>query len=286
MVVSMNALAAEQELRIGSVPRRSAARVAEESRVALSAHWQCDRDVRAREALVERYMPLARGLARRYLGTQEPIDDLVQVAYIGLIKAIDRFDASRGNRFAAYAVPTILGELRRHFRDTAWAVHVPRSGQERAMEVERAGEALTSKLGRAPTVGEIAEYIERDHEEVLDALQITRARGSVSLDAPPPGGSEGEFEPRSESIGIEDDGYALVEDGSAVAYALASLSVRERRIVRLRFQCEMTQSEIAAEVGLSQMQISRILRHSLERMRAIVDGDHEPGTTTRPATAV
>jgi RNA polymerase sigma-B factor len=147
------------------------------------------------------------------------------------------------------------------------------------MEVERAVEALTSKLGHAPTVGEIAEYIERDHEEILDALQITRARGSVSLDAPRPGGGEDELEPRGETIGVEDDGYALVEDGSAVAHALASLSARERRIVQLRFQREMTQSQIAARIGLSQMQISRILRHSLARMRAIVDGEVEPGTT-------
>lgn len=267
--MSRNALAVE--LHVGIAPRHGAARVPEESLTPLFACWQRERDTRAREMLVERYMPLARGLARRYLGTQEPIDDLVQVAYLGLIKAIDRFDTARGNRFAAYAVPTILGELRRHFRDTAWAVHVPRSGQERAMEVERASETLTSKLGRAPTVGEVAQLIERDHEEVLDALQVARARGSVSLDAPRPGGSDDELEPRSETIGAQDDGYALVEDGDAVAHALATLPPRERRIVQLRFQREMTQSQIAAEVGLSQMQISRVLRHALECMRAVVD---------------
>lgn len=250
-----------------------AAGVSENGLMSLFARWQRDGDRRAREALVEHYMPLARGLARRYIATQEPIDDLIQVAYLGLIKAIDRFDVTRGNRFPAYAVPTILGELRRHFRNTAWAVHVPRSGQERAMEVERAGEHLTSKFGRAPTVGEIAEYIERDHEEVLDALQVVRARGSVSLDAPRPGGGEEALEPRSESIGAEDDGYALVDDGSAVAQALAMLSSRERRIVKLRFQHEMTQSQIATEVGLSQMQISRILRQALERMRTVVEDD-------------
>jgi RNA polymerase sigma-B factor len=268
----MSALAAEID-PVDRSARKRAARPPEESLMPLFVRWQSHRDARAREVLVESYMPLARSLARRYLNTQEPIDDLIQVAYLGLIKAIDRFDATRGNRFAAYAVPTILGELRRHFRDTAWAVHVPRSGQERAMEVERAGEVLTSKLGHAPTVREIAEYIERDHEEVLDALQVTRARGAVSLDAPRPGNGEEELEPRAESLGSEDDGYALVEDGAAVAHALASLAPRERRIVRLRFQCEMTQSQIAAEVGLSQMQISRVLRHSLERMRSIVDGD-------------
>ncbi len=275
--MSRSALIVERELQGGPPQRRGVARRAsEESLTPLFARWQRERDTRARELLVENYMPLARGLARRYLGTQEPIDDLVQVAYLGLIKAIDRFDPARGNRFAAYAVPTILGELRRHFRDTAWAVHVPRSGQERAMEVERAGETLTSKLGRAPTVGEIAQFIERDHEEVLDALQVARARGSVSLDSPRPGGSDEELEPRTETIGADDDGYVLVEDSDAVAQALATLSARERRIVRLRFQREMTQSQIAAEVGLSQMQISRVLRHALECMRAVVDGEDAP----------
>jgi RNA polymerase sigma-B factor len=285
--VSRNALVAEMELElhIGTPHRPDAVRVPEESLRPLFECWQRERDQRARSLLVERYMPLARGLARRYLGTQEPIDDLIQVAYLGLIKAIDRFDPARGNRFAAYAVPTILGELRRHFRDTAWAVHVPRSGQERAMEVERANEALTSKLGRAPTVGEIAQFIERDHEEVLDALQVSRARGSASLDAPRPGGSDEELEPRSETIGADDDGYALVEDSDAVAHALASLSPRERRVVRLRFQREMTQSQIAVEVGLSQMQISRILRHALECMRAVVDGDEsEPAGRAAPGS--
>jgi RNA polymerase sigma-B factor len=257
------------------LPQRSLRDVPEQELAPVFERWQRDGDRQAREALAERFMPFARGLARRYLGTQEPIDDLIQVAYLGLLKAIDRYDASRGNRFAAYAVPTILGELRRHFRDTGWAVHVPRSGQERSMEVERAGETLTSRSGRAPTVGEIAQYLERDQEEVLDALQVTRARGAISLDAPRPGGGEDELEPRGESIGSEDEGYELVEDRSAVAQALSSLPAREQRVVRLRFQEEMTQSQIAAEVGLSQMQISRVLRRALESMRASVAAEGE-----------
>jgi RNA polymerase sigma-B factor len=273
--MSASAVVAEKGLLArparGPSPHGRADAPTEERLLSLFAQWQREGDRRAREVLVERFMPLARGLARRYIGTQEPMDDLIQVAYLGLIKAIDRFDAARGNRFAAYAIPTILGELRRHFRDTSWAVHVPRSGQERAMEVERAGEILTSKHGHAPTVGEIAEYLERDQEEILDALQVSRARGSVSLDAPRPGGGEEELEPRGESIGMEDDGYTLVEDGAAVTHALSSLAPRERRIVRLRFEREMTQSQIAAEVGLSQMQISRVLRQALEQMRVIVD---------------
>jgi RNA polymerase sigma-B factor len=247
------------------------AREDEQSLIPLFERWRCGRDKSAREALVERYMPLARGLARRYVHTQEPLEDLVQVACMGLVKAIDRFDAARGNRFAAYAIPTILGELRRHFRDTSWAVHVPRSGQELALEVERAGEELLARTGRAPTVGEIAQYLERDQEEILDGLQVARARGALSLDAPRPGGGDEDIEPRGETIGVEDDGYALIEDSSAVAQALAALTPRERRIVSLRFQHEMTQSEIAREVGLSQMQISRILRSALEQMRGVVE---------------
>jgi RNA polymerase sigma-B factor len=271
--VSRSAIAAETDVSPGSasadapLPPRSGG-LTDESLSGLFEHWQRHGDQRAREALVGRFMPLARSLARRYVGTQEPIDDLTQVACLGLIKAIDRFDVTRGNRFPAYAVPTILGELRRHFRDTAWAVHVPRSGQERAMKVERASELLTSKHGHSPTIGEIAEYLELGQGEVLEAMQVSKARGSVSLDAPRPGGDERETESRGESIGVEDDDE-LVEDGSAVAHALSLLAPRERRVLRLRFEQEMTQSEIAAEIGLSQMQISRVLRRSLEKMRAI-----------------
>lgn len=280
---SMSAIAvathngAEGSMEASLVAPARPGRLAEENLLPLFEHWQHDGDRHAREVLIERFMPLARSLARRYLGTQEPIEDLTQVACLGLVKAIDRFDISRGNRFAAYAVPTILGELRRHFRDTSWAVHVPRSAQERAMEVERASEVLTGKQGHSPTVPEIAQYLERDQEEVLDALQVAQARGAVSLDAPRPG-SEEDMEPRGESIGAEDEGYSLVEDGSAASQALASLAPREQRIVRLRFERELTQSEIAIEVGLSQMQISRILRRSLEQMRAIVDSADLPPT--------
>lgn len=244
----------------------------EESLMPLFQRWQEHGDQHARDVLVERFRPLARSLARRYLSTREPIDDLTQVAYVGLINAIDRFDASRGNRFAAFAVPTILGELRRYFRNTGWAVHVPRGAQERALEVDRAGSLLTSNHRHAPSVGEIAEYLECDQEEVLDALLVSQARSSVSLDAPRPGGSEEDGDPRMEAMGVEDEGYALVEDGSAVAHALSLLAPRERRILYLRFAQEMTQSEIAAHIGISQMQISRVLRQSLDRMRTIAEG--------------
>lgn len=217
-------------------------------------------------------MPLARGLARRYLGAREPVEDLMQVASLGLLKAIDRFDTNRGNRFAAFAVPTILGELRRHFRSVSWAVHVPRGAQERALEVDKASNALRAISGRAPTVREIAGYLEIEDSEVLDGLQTSQAQDALSLDAPFAGDDEQGADPRSETIGDCDEGYAFVEDSSAVTQALASLSPRNRQIVHLRFVAELTQSEIAARVGLSQMQISRLLRRSLHEMRELAEG--------------
>lgn len=261
-------------VQLGAGPHlRSAPHREEHALEPLFERWQKYGDQRAREALVERYMPLARRLARRYLSAREPIEDLMQVANLGLLKAIDRFDTSRGNRFAAFAVPTILGELRRHFRTVSWAVHVPRGAQERALEVDKAADALRAASGRAPTVGEIAQYLELEEGEVLDALQTTQAQDALSLDAPFSGDDEQGADPRSETIGSDDDGYVYVEDSSAVAQALARLSPRERRIVRLRFVSEMTQSEIAEKVGLSQMQISRLLRRSLREMRELAEGE-------------
>lgn len=250
---------------------RSAPHREESALEPLFERWQKHGDRQAREALVERFMPLARRLARRYLSAREPIEDLMQVASLGLLKAIDRFDTTRGNRFAAFAVPTILGELRRHFRTVSWAVHVPRGAQERALEVDKASDALKAASGRAPTIREIGEYLEMEDAEVLDALQTTQAQDALSLDAPFSGDDEQGADPRSETIGSDDDGYAYVEESSAVAQALARLSSRERRIVHLRFVAEMTQSEIAERVGLSQMQISRLLRRSLREMRELAE---------------
>lgn len=252
---------------------RSAPHREEHALEPLFERWQKHGDQQAREALVERFMPLARRLARRYLSAREPIEDLMQVASLGLLKAIDRFDTTRGNRFAAFAVPTILGELRRHFRTVSWAVHVPRGAQERALEVDKASDALRAASGRVPTVRQIAEYLEIDDAEVLDALQTNQAQDALSLDAPFSGDDEQGADPRSETIGTEDDGYTYVEDSSAVAQALARLSPRERKIVHLRFVAEMTQSEIAEKVGLSQMQISRLLRRSLREMRELAEGE-------------
>lgn len=249
--------------------------VTEAALPALFERWQQHGDQAAREKIVQRFMPLARSLARRYMRSSEPFDDLLQVANLGLIKAINRFDPTRGFRFPAFAVPTILGELRRHFRDTSWAVHVSRGSQERAMQVEEANDLLTARRGRPPTVVEIAEYLELDTEQVLEALQVSQAHSAVSLDAPRPGDHD-DLESQGDSMGAEDERFALVDETAAVTDALNCLSPRERHILHLRFAADMTQSEIAAEVGVSQMQISRLLRRSLETLREIADGELAP----------
>ncbi len=242
---------------------------ADDSRT-LFLRWQANGDRAARERLVARFMPLARSLARRYGRSSEPFEDLLQVASLGLLKAIDRFDPERGNRFQSYAVPTILGEMRRHFRDSGWAVHLPRGMQERALTVRDAQNRFASQHGHAPTVAQLAEYLELDTEEIIDALQAAQAYETLSLDAPPPGADE-EASRFGDAIGREDEHYKLVELGATISPVLARLSPRERRILHMRFVEDLTQTEIAARVGVSQMQVSRLLRRSLAKLRALAD---------------
>jgi RNA polymerase sigma-B factor len=235
---------------------------------ALFARWQRGRDAAAREALVRRYMPLARGLARRYGRSSEPFEDLLQVASLGLLKALDRYDAERGHAFASFAVPTILGEMRRYFRDSGWAVHVPRGAQERALKVRDAQERLANELGRAPTAGQLAEYLELDFEDVVDSLQAIQAYETLSLDAPRPR-ADGEPVAYGETLGHDDERFELVELDATVTAALGHIAPREREILRMRFVEDLTQTEIAERVGISQMQVSRLLRRSLEQLRAL-----------------
>jgi RNA polymerase sigma-B factor len=242
----------------------------------LFTSWQRDGDIAARDALVERFMPLARSLARRYDRSSEPFDDLVQVACLGLVKAVDRFDVERGHAFASFAVPTILGELKRYFRDSGWAVHVPRGPQERALKVEEAQQRLTLRSGRAPTVSEIAEYLEMPIEDVLGALQAAQAYDALSLDAPRPS-QDGDSETYGESLGEEDDRFELIDADVTVAEALRQLPERERRVLQLRFVEDLTQTEIAKRVGVSQMQVSRLLRRALDQLREITDADAVTG---------
>jgi RNA polymerase sigma-B factor len=226
-----------------------------------------DRSPTVREELVERFMPLARRLAARYAGGAEPFDDLVQVASVGLVKAIDRFDPVRGTAFSTFAVPTILGELKRHFRDRGWSVHVPRDVQERILKVERALADLPSKLGHSPTVQEIAERVEATDEEVLEAMHAAQGHHAVSLDASSSLGDGDDPGPLRDRIGGEDLAFDTVEYGEAIGPVLEQLSERDRKVLHLRFVEDMTQSEIAEQVGVSQMHVSRILRATIEKLR-------------------
>jgi RNA polymerase sigma-B factor len=236
----------------------------------LFERWQRDRDSRAREELATRFLPLARKLARRYSGAREPFDDLLQVASLGLVKAIDRYDADRGTAFSSFAVPTILGELKRYFRDLGWAVHVPRGAQELAVKVEEVNHRLTARYGRAPSVQTLAQYMELPVEDVLDALETARAHHATSLDAPHDDG-EGDGGGLVESFGRADGRLVNADDRLTVGAAARLLSESEREVLFLRFAEDLTQSEIAARVGVSQMQVSRILRRSLARLRELAD---------------
>ncbi len=234
----------------------------------LFERWQQDGDQRAREQLTEMFLPLARNLARRYMGAQEPVDDLVQVASLGLVKAIDRYDTSRGIAFSSYAVPTILGELRRYFRDTGWAVHVPRGAQERALSAEKTLRRLTTEMGRTPSVRELAEYLEWDVSDALDAIEAAAAHHASSLDAPTRGEDE-EGWSLADSLGADDERLELVEARVSVEAVARDLPERERQVLRLRFSDDLTQSQIGAKIGVSQMQVSRILRSALARLHEL-----------------
>jgi len=222
-------------------------------------------DPAAREALVQRFLPLARQLARRYQRGGEPLDDLIQVASLGLLKAIDRFEPDRPTAFSSFAVPTILGELKRHFRDRGWSVRVPRDLQEMAVRVERVNEELQLQLGRAPTPGEIGTHIGATTEQVLEAREAAGAYRAVSLDRPRDDDEEGEG--MADSMGIDDPGFGLAEDAATVERLMSVLNDREREVLRLRFAEDLTQSEIGARVGVSQMHVSRLIRQAVERLR-------------------
>jgi RNA polymerase sigma-B factor len=227
--------------------------------------WHRDGDRRARERLITRYLPMARRLANRYAGRREPADDLLQVASVALIKAVDRFDATRGTAFAGFAVPTVVGELKRHFRDLGWTVHVSRTLQEMVLKVEAAEPKLTALSGRSPSVPEIALYLELSIEDVLDALECATAHTTVSLDVAAHDDEEG-TETLVDQLGAVDAHYESVETKLSVDAVTARLRPRERRILELRFVEEMTQAEIAARIGISQMHVSRILRRTLARL--------------------
>lgn len=223
------------------------------------------RRIDIRSQLVIIHQPLVEHLARRFRGRGEPYDDLVQVATIGLIKAIDRYDPARGVEFSTYATPTIVGEIKRWFRDKGWAIRVPRRLQEMRLEIGSATGVLAQELGRSPTVAELAERIGASEDEILDGIESAAAYSTLSLDAPE--GSESDGPSVLDMLGAEDEALEGVENREALKPLLAALPERERRILLLRFFAGMTQSQIAVEVGISQMHVSRLLARTLVRLR-------------------
>jgi RNA polymerase sigma-B factor len=236
----------------------------------LFLRYERDGDMAARTELIERFLPLARMLARRHARRSDSLDDLEQVARLGLVKAIDRFDPSRGNDFASYAVPTITGELRRHFRDAGWALHLPRSMQERALAVTAAVERLSARLGRSPSPHQLADELGLSVEEVLEAMVASAGHAAVSLDAPAPS-PDGERGTIADALGAPDDRLELVERRPAMRRALKQLQPRERTILYMRFAQDLTQRDIARQLGISQMHVSRLIRDALEQMRELLD---------------
>jgi len=224
-------------------------------------------DLDAREELAGRFVPVARDLAARYRYTNEPLDDLTQVACLGLMKAIDRFEPGRGTRFMSYAVPTMVGELKRHFRDKGWDLHVPRELQERVLGVNSASEVLSKQLGRSPKAAEIAHSMGRSTEYVLEALEAGTAYDTTSLDSPL-STTEDEGGTLMDTLGTHEGGYDFVDLSVAVAPTVNALPEREREILRLRFVDDLTQREIGERVGVSQMHVSRLLRRALDKVQA------------------
>ena len=235
---------------------------------ALFARHRRHPDPALRAALVERFLPLARQLALRYDGPAHAYEDVFQVACLALVKAVDRFEPDRGVAFSSYAVPTVLGEIKRYFRDQTWAVHVTRDLQERCLRVSRTVDDLAARLGRAPTIAELAGATGCSEEEVLEALDVASAHRAASLDAPQRAEDEADVA-LGETIGGDDELLATAEQRADLEVLVGRLGAHERAALRLRFECDLTQSEIAAVLGVSQMQVSRILRRALERLRRL-----------------
>jgi RNA polymerase sigma-B factor len=227
-----------------------------------------ERDAVDRDAIIERFLPLARQLAARYQRTDEPFDDVFQVACFGLVKALDRFDPARGVAFSSYAVPTIVGEIKRHFRDRTWALRVPRDLQELALRVDRVVGELTRERARAPSIDEVAGSIGVEPEDVLEAMQASSAYRATSLDTQRANNDEA-GETLGDSVGTIDHGFARAEQRAVLDALLRSLTPREREVVRLRFEEDLTQAQIGERIGVSQMQVSRVLRHAIARLRAL-----------------
>jgi RNA polymerase sigma-B factor len=241
------------------------ARRAGELRLARFSRTRSDDE---RDALFKRYLPLARSLAARYRHTSEPFDDLLQVASIGLLKALERYEPERGYAFSSFAVPTILGELRRHLRDHTWSIHVPRDLQELGQRLTPAADELSGELGRPPTIAELAERLSTTEEAVLDAREAVAAHSPASLDERV--STEDQSATLGELLGAEDEALETAEDAVLLEHYLAHLPARSQEVLRLRFEKDLKQREIGAILGVSQMHVSRLIRQSLEQLQAVV----------------
>jgi RNA polymerase sigma-B factor len=240
---------------------------------ALFEQFDTTGDPCVREELVRRFMPLAARLARRYAGGGEPIDDLNQVAFMALVKAVDRYKPDRGTAFSSFAVPTILGELKRHFRDVGWAVHVPRALQDLTLRVRAQVDVLSRELGRPPAVAELADALKEPVEVVIEALESTIAHRAVSLDSANGRSDSGEHLTWHDRLGKEEEGYERAEWRGILQPGIECLSRRDRALIAMRFHEGLTQSQIAERMGLSQMHVSRLLRRALDRLRILADRD-------------
>lgn len=222
----------------------------------------------ARDELIEMHLPLVEHIVTRFRHRGEPRSDLVQVGTVGLINAVDRFDPSRGTAFSTFATPTIAGEIKRHFRDRGWAIRVPRRLQELRMRISAATDMLSQRTGRSPTTRELAEYLDVDEDDVLDGLESAQAYSTISLDLPVGSADQSGSVAIGDEIGDDDTALELVENRETLRVLLAQLPARERQIIMLRFFRNRTQSQIASELGISQMHVSRLLSRSLEQLRA------------------
>jgi RNA polymerase sigma-B factor len=252
-------------------PRRQDPRRERNYEELLLLRYHRDEDLAARERLVERLLPLAHSLARRYAHRGEPLEDLEQVAGLGLLKALDRYDPDHGSSFVSFAAPTILGELKRHFRDKGWALRVPRELQELALSVDRAHEQLLQTLGRPPRPSEVADALGVTTERVLEGIEAHHGYETASLDRPL------SHEPApvtlGESLGVKDDGYDLVEYRGALRRAWQGLSAVEQQIIHFRFSQDLTQREIGQRLGCSQMHVSRLLHRALRRLNVVMQAE-------------
>jgi RNA polymerase sigma-B factor len=266
-VAALNATVAYADGEVEAPPSEISAERRAREDLRLFRAWGDHGDRRARALLIERFLPLARSLARRYERGSEPLEDLVQVASVALVKAIDRYDPARGYAFSSFAVPTIAGELKRHFRDQTWMVRPPRGIQEMTLRVEGALARLTQQLDRSPTTSELAEAVGVSDEAILEAMQARSARGALSLHAPQ--GEPGDAMSLQDTLGAEDPEIERAEQRAQLDRLMAEVSSRAREMLRMRFEEDMTQAEIGAAIGISQMQVSRILRQTIAQLRKV-----------------